>query len=277
MRRLSMLAVTAALIAPLPAAAQEWREPPAENVMVVDTTKGRIIFEMFPDVAPQHVERLQTLTRQGFYDGIKFHRVLSGTMAQTGDPLGTGAGGSDLPDLPAEFAFRRGRSPMFAVVPNAGQGVFGLYGGLPVLTQPDAQMMITTDAKVPATVRFCPGVVAMARANSPDSANSQFFLMTGERTQLNDSYSAFGRVLAGLDVVRGLNSGPPEEDGRVANPDVMTRVRLLADIPEAERPTVRVAMPGSPAWAAAVEAGRVAATGRIHICNVQIPAEATGP
>ncbi|WP_029031252.1 peptidylprolyl isomerase [Salinarimonas rosea] len=75
-----------------------------ENTIVMETTKGRVVIELRPDLAPSHVERIKTLARQGFYDGIAFHRVIEGFMAQTGCPNGTGTGGSDLPDLKAEFS-----------------------------------------------------------------------------------------------------------------------------------------------------------------------------
>ncbi len=74
-----------------------------ENTIIMETTKGRVVIELRPDLAPGHVERIKTLARRGFYDGIAFHRVIEGFMAQTGCPNGTGTGGSDLPDLQAEF------------------------------------------------------------------------------------------------------------------------------------------------------------------------------
>ena len=74
-----------------------------ENTLILETTKGRVVIELRPDLAPGHVERIKTLARKGFYDGIAFHRVIEGFMAQTGCPQGTGTGGSDLPDLKAEF------------------------------------------------------------------------------------------------------------------------------------------------------------------------------
>ncbi len=83
-----------------------------ENTLYLDTAHGRVVIELRPDLAPKHVERIKELTREGFYDGIVFHRVIEGFMAQTGDPTGTGTGGSDKPDLPAEFSsaakFERG-------------------------------------------------------------------------------------------------------------------------------------------------------------------------
>ena len=75
-----------------------------ENTIIMETTKGNVVIQLFPDVAPAHVERIKTLAREGFYDGIVFHRVIDGFMAQTGDPTGTGTGGSQLPDLKAEFS-----------------------------------------------------------------------------------------------------------------------------------------------------------------------------
>ncbi|MGO4385913.1 peptidylprolyl isomerase [Microvirga sp. 2YAF29] len=74
-----------------------------ENTLIMETTKGRVVIELRPDLAPGHVERIKTLARKGFYDGVAFHRVIEGFMAQTGCPQGTGTGGSDLPDLKAEF------------------------------------------------------------------------------------------------------------------------------------------------------------------------------
>lgn len=105
MRRLAVLLTLSVLwAAPVLAQTSDWREVPAENLLVIDTTEGRVLVELMPEVAPNHVQRIQTLVRRGFYDGLSFHRVMPGFMAQTGDPQGTGAGGSDLPDLPAEFS-----------------------------------------------------------------------------------------------------------------------------------------------------------------------------
>ena len=284
---MKILAATAILLgaaAPLAApalaqttpAASDWRAVAPENLMVIDTAKGRILVELEPRAAPNHAERIRTLANQGFYDGLKFHRVIPNFMAQTGDPQGTGEGGSDLPDLKGEFTFRRGRDAGFAPVANGGQGLIGLVGDLPVQTQPDAQMMVTADFKVDANGLFCPGVLGMARAGSPDSANSQFFLMTGTNANLNGQYTAFGRVVAGLDVVRALKAGNEAEDGKVTDPDVMTRVRMASALPEAERPAVRVLNASSAAFAAQVEAKRGERGAAFSICDVQPSAEVSG-
>ena len=240
----------------------------------IDTAKGRVLVELEPRAAPNHIERIRTLTNQGFYDGLKFHRVIPDFMAQTGDPQGTGAGGSELPDLKGEFTFRRGRDSGFAPVDNSGPGLRGIMGSIPVVTQPDAQMFVTADFKTSAQGLFCPGVAGMARAGSPDSANSQFFLMMGQNDNLNGGYTVFGRVVQGMDVVRALKAGNEAQDGAVGpDADVMTRARLASAMPEAERPTIRVAVPGSAPFNAAVEATRAEKGASFNICDVQPPVQ----
>nr|WP_316628445.1 peptidylprolyl isomerase [uncultured Brevundimonas sp.] len=262
--------------APVAASADDWRTIAPENLLVIDTAKGRILVELIPVAAPNHAERIRTLANQGFYDGLKFHRVIPGFMAQTGDPKGTGEGGSDLPDLKAEFHFRRGRDAGFVAVPNAGAGLRGLVGDLPVQTQPDAQMMVTADFKVDAHGLFCPGVLGMARSGSPDSANSQFFLMMGARDQLDGVYTAFGRVVSGMDVLDKIKKGSDAEDGKVTDPDVMTHVRMASGLPEGQRPTVRVLNASSAAFADRIAAARTARGASFSICDVQPVAEVVG-
>ncbi len=270
------MAATAPALAQAAADASDWRAVAPENLMVIDTAKGRILVELEPRAAPNHAERIRTLANQGFYDGLKFHRVIPNFMAQTGDPQGTGEGGSDLPDLKGEFTFRRGRDAGFAPVADGGQGLVGLVGDLPVQTQPDAQMMVTADFKVPANGLFCPGVLGMARAGSPDSANSQFFLMTGTNANLNGQYTAFGRVVSGLDVVKALKAGSDAEDGKVTDPDVMTRVRMASALPEGERPSVRVLNAANATFAERVEATRKERGAAFSVCDVQPVAEVSG-
>src|SRR5438105_11426657 len=111
-----------------------------ENTLILETTKGRVVIELRPDLAPGHVERIKTLVRQGFYDGTVFHRVIEGFMAQGGDPTGTGTGGSDLGNIRAEFSN---------------------------------------------SAKFVRGTCGMARSQSPNSANSQFFIMFEPAPHLN--------------------------------------------------------------------------------------------
>ncbi|MDZ4113454.1 MAG: peptidylprolyl isomerase [Brevundimonas sp.] len=261
--------------APLPAVAQEatsWRTVPAERLLVVETSKGRVLVELFPDIAPAHVERVTTLADQGFYDGHTFHRVIEGFMAQTGDPQGTGGGGSDLADISAELNFRRGRDSGFVLVEGSGPGLRGIMRGLSIVTQPDSQMMVTADFKVGAQGIFCPGVVGMARAGSVDSANSQFFFMTGREDDLNGLYTPFGRIVDGLDVVKALKAGSEADNGRVgADPDTLVRVRLATALPAGQRPTVQVLRDESPEAVELVAEARAARGANFNICDVQLP------
>jgi peptidylprolyl isomerase len=266
----SIMTALAAVAVAFPAAqAQEpgpWRSPDPENVLVIDTNKGRIIAELEPALAPNHVERVKLLTRQGFYDGLKFFRVVDGFMAQTGDPLNSGEGGSALPDLAAEFAIRRTGATPFAHAPS-DRGVTGFIGTVPVQSQPDAQMIITADHAVPANGLFCPGVIGVARSSDPNSGNSQFFLMREAYPTLNGNYTVMGRVLFGLDVVRSLKTGEPVPEPT----DVMQQVRLLADIPPAERPTVQVMDTRSQAFADLVTAWRAGRGNDVDICDLEVP------
>ena len=278
MKIVTAAALSLSLLIAAPAVAQtasaDWRTVAPENLLVIDTAKGRILVEMDPRVAPMSVNRVRTLADRGFYDGLKFHRVIPDFMAQTGDPLGTGQGGSDLPDLAGEFQFRRGRDAGFVPVMTMPEGQAGLVGSMPVVTQPDAQMMVTADFKAGAQALFCPGVAGMARASSPDSANSQFFLMTGPKDDLNGRYTPFGRVVAGMDVVRAIKAGSEADNGAVTDPDVMTRARTAAAMPEGERPTVRV-MTGAGVQAE-IERVRAEQGAAFDICDVQPPAEVVG-
>ena len=275
--RYAALIAALALVCALPAAAQtsDWRTPDPQNVLVIDTNQGRIIAELAPDLAPAHVERIRTLTRQGFYDGLTFFRVIGDFMDQTGDPQNNGKGGSSLPDLQPEFTFRRGPGGFFKVASKGADDAvrsttdIGFIGLMPVRSSPEMQMMVTADGKAPAWGLFCPGVLGMARADPPDSANSQFFLMRDTKHDLDRNYTPFGRVIAGEDVVLKIKTGEPVPPPQ----DRMTKVRLLADIPEKERPTVQVMDTQGPAFKALVEAEKARKGAAFDICDVEIPAQ----
>ena len=148
-----------------------------EDTMILDTTKGRVVIAMRPDLAPGHVARIKELVREGFYDGIVFHRVIDGFMAQTGCPHGTGTGGSGQ-KLKAEFN-----------------------------KEPHVR-----------------GTVSMARAASPDSGDSQFFICFDDASFLNGQYTAWGNVIEGMDNVDKIKRGEPVRD-----PDKMVSVKVGAD------------------------------------------------
>ena len=145
-----------------------------ENTMILETTQGRVSIEMRPDLAPRHVARIKQLVQEGFYDGVAFHRVIDGFMAQTGCPQGTGTGGSGQ-KLKAEFSKEK-------------------------------------------HVR---GTVSMARAQNPDSADSQFFICFQDLPWLNDQYTVWGNVTQGMENIDKIKRGEP-----VANPDRIISARM---------------------------------------------------
>ncbi|WP_103333050.1 peptidylprolyl isomerase [Pseudotabrizicola formosa] len=163
---------------------------PGPNLVieVAGSTSGQIVIDMLPDVAPRHVEQITALAAEGAYDGVVFHRVIDGFMAQTGDVANgkaggdlsmAGMGGSSRPDLPAEFS----------------------------------------------DLSFERGVVGMARSQSPDSANSQFFIMFAPGEFLNGQYTVVGRVIEGMEVVDAIKKGEGG-NGEVSDPDRMERVTV---------------------------------------------------
>lgn len=180
----------------------------AENTLVLELKDGTVTIQLRPDLAPKHVERIKTLARKGFYDGIVFHRVIDGFMAQTGDPTGTGAGGSDLPDLKAEF--------------NGAKHITG--------------------------------TLSMARAGSPDSANSQFFICFKPSSFLDGQYTVFGQVTSGMEFVNSIKKGDSANNGSVSSPDKIISLKVLADVEKAKgaavAPAAKPVVTTSPAPAA---------------------------
>ena len=261
----------AAAAAPKPSGpgAADWRIPDPNDVMVIDTNKGRILVELVPDVAPQNATRIRELAHENFFDGLRFFRVVENFMDQTGDPQNTGQGGSSKPNVPGEFTFRRGSDLNFVVAADQSVAEVGFVKSLPVMSQSMMLAAMTKDQKVSAWGLFCPGVAGMARDENPDSANSQFFLMRAGYPALEKRYTAFGRVISGLDVVTAVKVGEPVPDPQ----DRMERVRLLADLPEKDRPKVRVIDPKGPWFKAEIARVRALKGADFSACDVQIPVE----
>ena len=149
-----------------------------EQALIMETTKGKVVIELFPELAPGHVARIKELARQGFYDGVVFHRVIEGFMAQGGDPTGTGTGGSGK-KLKAEFS-----------------------------KEPHVR-----------------GTASMARASSPDSADSQFFICFDDARFLDNQYTVWGKVTEGMENVDKLKRGEPVRD-----PDKILKAQVAADM-----------------------------------------------
>ncbi len=247
-----------------------WRDADAENTMVIDTNQGRIIVELVPEAAPQAAARVKQLVRMHVYDGLTFFRVIDDFMAQTGDPKNNGQGGSALPDIPGEFGFKLTPGSDLAVVDHPPGHDAGFIGALPVISQPTAMAALMADGKIAAHPTFCQGVIGMARAEDADSANSQFFLMRQARSNLDQHYAAFGRVIVGEEVVRAIKTGEPVPDPQ----DRMTRVQMLADIPEGVRPSVKVVDTKSAYFADLVNDTRIKLGDDFTLCDVEVAGQA---
>ncbi len=252
----------------------DWRGIDAENTLYITTQHGTAVVELAPEFAPKHVAQVKTLTRQKFYDDISFHRVISDFMNQTGDPRGDGTGDSELPDIDAEFIFRRGEDmdvtitgqQMFA----SGEAEVGFYKAFPVGTQSISMAMLTKDGKVNAWGLHCPNVASMARSSEPNSANSQFFLMRGEALQLNQEYSVWGTTVWGREVLEKIKVGTKgETQGFV--PDIMQKVRIAADVPQNERINVQVMRTDSAAFKTYMDSLKTEDGKPANICDIEVP------
>ncbi|MBC6411668.1 MAG: peptidylprolyl isomerase [Hyphomonadaceae bacterium] len=253
-----------------------WRDIDPENTLYVDTDYGRMVVELYPEISPGHVARIKTLARQKFYDSMTFHRVINDFMNQTGDPRGDGTGSSDLPDLQAEFTFRRaGDMPVTLVDtrgagPETGEKSVGFYKAMPVATDPIAQAMLTRDGKVESFGIHCKGVASMARAGAPDSANSQFFLMRGSAPHLDAQYTAWGKTIWGHDVLTAIKVGTKGQTPDFI-PDTMNRVRVVADVPAQDRLNVQVLKTDSPAFKNYLRQYKDEDGFYADICDIEVP------
>jgi peptidylprolyl isomerase len=245
----------------------KWRQLNPEDTLYIDTTQGRVVVELYPEIAPLHVARIKQLAREHFYDGLQFHRVVDKMMAQGGDPLGNGEGGSKYPDLPGEFRFRRGADFPFIVAATPLGQVTGLYKALPFASQPDAVMAITKDNKADAWGLHCPGVASMAREDAENTANSQFFLMRDAYPSLDKRYTIWGKVVWGEDAVRNFAVGNPP-----ANPDKMLSVRVAADLPASERAPLYLMRTDTKDFQGIVEDTRKKRGADFSVCDIEIPA-----
>ncbi|MEO0399612.1 MAG: peptidylprolyl isomerase [Pseudomonadota bacterium] len=252
----------------------DWRTVDPENMLVMDLPSGEVVIELRPDIAPLHVDRLKTLTRQGFYDGLKFHRVIEGFMAQGGDPKNDGTGGSELPNLEGEFVHDAGGLPEFSVIGRDRVAArIGFSKGLPIAAEPDSLKSFRADRRVLGWPAHCPGVMSMARATRPNSANSQFFLMIGDsRSSLDKRYSVWGLIVDGFENSRRISRGEPP-----TRPTPIIRMRIGSDMPENEQPNVQVMSTSSDSFKDYLEAAGHVKDGLVKdLCNIRAPRKVNG-
>ena len=238
-------------MADVQAAPEEWRAVDPENLVIMQTSKGRIVIELLPEVAPEHVKRFREYLTDGLYDNTAFHRVIKGFMAQGGDVRATHGEEKLKGQLDAEFTIRRvpAELPIQSVgVPD--NATSGLLKGIPIETQAQFLAEMSFDGMVESWVPHCPGVLSSARTDDPNSADAQFFLISEDGRHLDRKYTAKGRAIAGLDVIKNIKLGPTPNGFPISNPDVVTSARLASDIDEASRPIAYVQRTDTPVWQA---------------------------
>jgi peptidylprolyl isomerase len=243
------------------ASSPDWRALDPDNALVIDTTAGRIVVEMRPDLAPKAVERIKRLAREHVYDGLLFHRVIDHFVDQTGNPNNKDGGTSAYPDLVPEFDARIARADLAPVAKPSG-AVLGFLGALPV----EASAKVGPDGKARTWGLYCAGVAGMGRQAAEDSANSEIFFMRDPARRLDRDYTVWGRAVVGLDVIRKIKVGFPPKD-----PDKMLTVQVMADLPPAQRPKIRVLDPRGPAFAALIAKVRAAWGADFSPCEIDLP------
>ncbi len=243
----------------------DWRPLDLQNTLVIDTSKGRIVVEMLPVLAPKAVERVKRLAAEGVYDSLLFHRVIEGFVDQTGNPNNRDGGTSAYPDLPAEFSARLPADAPLAKVVDRSDGFEGFIGSVPVGGVSQKVQGLGGDHRARAWGVYCDGVVGMGRQAGIDTANSEIFVMRSPARRLDHDYAVWGRVVQGLDVVRAINIGEPP-----VNPDRMVKVRVAADLPVRERPRVELESPLSEAFRMKAARRKAQLGARFSICDLTI-------
>ena len=251
MRALAIAAAIGAMFA-APAYAQDYHPVDPDNLLVLDTSRGRVIVELRPDIAPNQVARLKALVRKGFYDDDVFYRVLPNFVVQTGAKTPDGSGASGLGPIKAELSFR----------PATPVQVLALGAGF------SGDMAVAMDIDGTAWPKFCSGVASLAHYDDPNTGDAQIFMVTGPAFNLERTFTAWGRVVAGLDVLKTITAGEPPP-----SPDHLTKARIASDMPEAERPKVAIADPASPAFKAAIDKAKATGGGFLNVCDVVVPVE----
>lgn len=254
---------------------EAWRTVPQDDLLYMDLPSGRIIIETRADFAPGHVDRIKTLTREGFYDGTIFHRVIEGFMAQGGDPTGTGTGGSDYPNLTAEFVRSLDSVADLTVLGRDRRtSEIGFIGPIPVGAQPDSLREFFVGGDLALWGMHCKGVMSMARAGDPNSANSQFFLMFNDsRRALDQRYTVWGRVVDGIENARRINRGEPPE-----RPTPINRMRVGSDIPAADQVEIQVLRTDGPVFEDYLRAAGYLSEDNFidNVCGITVPVKVNG-
>jgi len=262
---MKIVALAVSLLSTAAAPVATWRALDAQNTLVIDTSKGRIVVEMHPDFAPGSVARVKLLSRERVYDGLLFHRVLDHFVDQTGNPNNHDGGVSSHPNLPAEFSTILQQGQIDTIAAQSRDQFSGFDGVLPFTAAP-------LHGRLRAWGAYCAGVVGMGRQEDIHTGNSEIFFMRDPARSLDREYSVWGRVVSGLDVVRAIAVGEPP-----AHPDRMVKVRVMADMPAAEQPRLEVMDTRSAEFARTVAAVALREGAGFSVCDIDVPVRTKDP
>ena len=261
----TVMAATSAAAQPNPSVTyHDWKPADPDNTLVVDTTKGRIFVELHPEMAPKAVERVKLLARRGTYDGLLFHRVIAGFVAQTGDPGNHDGGKTELPNLDPEFTFRLPADLPRTIAARPAGLSEGFIGAMPYVSVSETARPPREDKTLYAWATQCAGVFAMGRDEARDSANSEIYIMLDAYPGLDRNYTPAGRVISGPDVLHSLAVGEPPE-----HPDALVKVQVLADM--ANPPRIEVLNTQGPEFAALIDQARTNRGADFSVCDVDVP------
>lgn len=282
---LRLLALTLACLSaagPATSANADWRDVDPQNIVLIDTKYGRVVVELHPPFAPNHAKRFQDLVRAKFYDGQSFYRVVDGFVAQGGIGEGDDKKNEAWPPIKAEFdAPDPGPSPFVSLrsadlfAPEVGH-----VDGFPVGRAPKDRRQ---------WLLHCPGTLAFARDNDPDTAGTEFYIVIGHAPRRIDrQLTAFGRVLEGMQYLQKLNRGDPAVESGViqdaSQKDPIIRMQIAADVPEADRPSYQVMAIPSQAYSDFMAKRRNPAPDfykwvpqNLDICAINIPSRKVVP
>lgn len=253
----AVLLGSVALLAAVPAPAQNegaWRPVDPADLVYLELPDGEVIIELAPEFAPATVAQFKRLVGEGFYDGLSFYRVIDGFVAQGGDGSDMAEAPNAEPAVPAEFerAWSDGLPFVSVQAPDMFAPETGFIDGF-------AAARDTANDRVWLT--HCPGAVAMARNNEPDTGGTDFYIVIGQAPRyLDRNLTIFGRVVDGMEIVQRILRGPPEANGMIAKDAPRTEIvsaKLGERMPPAERETVEVEDTGGAAFAAVLQSRRV--------------------
>lgn len=239
---------------------ENWREVAPENLIIFtintadDAFRGKVYIETADFAAPKHTKRFKEVVRSGDYVGTVFHRVIDDFMAQGGDVKRVKPE-STWENIEQEFVFKRkpydatDEMPKAQLLGEPAAATAGYISGFPIGTQSEFLASLTKEGSIESWIVHCPGVVSTARTSDPNSASTQFFLMRETSPHLDKTYTAWGRVVVGVDIVKKIKRGAADDGGTVQRPDVLVAAAIASDLDEADRPRILVQRTDGPEFA----------------------------